>query len=242
VPLPLRPTDRFLLRDTGTNITVGGGTILDVDPVARLSRADPDGSVRAIMAGRGFVTLHTAELLTGRRLEPVVGTWFADDDTVAQTRGDLMSRITAAQSIAVAALQDHERDLLATLPDVVIDGDTARLRDVDPVRTHPLLDEIKTWGLTGPNSAGLDRNIVRQFVQKGLVVEHDSIAFHVDTLHGLRDHLTALWREHPEGFLVSHLRETLGITRKHAVPLAECLDKIGLTRRTGDSRVPGPAW
>ena len=242
VPLPLRPGDRFLLRDTGTNTTVGGGAVLDVDPMLRLSRADPDGSVHSIMSGRGFVSVHEAELLTGRHLEPVIGTWFANDDTIASARQDLMTRIAETQALSLASLKGHERDLITTFPDVVIDGDVARLGTIDAVRSHPLLDEIKSWGLTGPSSATLDRNIVRQLVQKGLVFEHDSIAFHVDTLHGLRDHLGALWHDHPEGFLVSHLREALGITRKHAVPLAACLDKIGLTRRIGDARVPGHSW
>ena len=242
VPLPLRPTDRFLLRDTGTNVTVGGGVILDVNPVARLSRADPDGSVQSIMAGRGFVPVHTAELLTGKQLEPVAGQWFAVHEEVESTRAGLVARIESMTSIALAGLEAHERDLVATIPGVVIDGDTARLGAHDPVRSHPLLAEIKSWGLTGPDSAALDRNMVRQFVQKGLVFEHDSVAFHVDTLTDLRGQLEELWRNHPAGFLVSHLRETLGITRKHAVPLAECLDRLGLTRRVGDARVPGHAW
>ena len=242
VPLPLRPTDRFLLRDTSTNVTVGGGEILDVDPVTRLSRADPDGSVQSIMAGRGFVPVRTAELLTGQRLEPVTGTWYATHDALESARAGLLARLGSTATISLAELKDHERDLVGTLPDVVIDGDVARLRAVDPVRTHPLLAEIRSWGLTGPGSSTVDRNIVRQLVQRGLVFEHDSIAFHVDTLNDLRGQLAVLWQRHPEGFLVSHLRETLGITRKHAVPLAECLDRLGLTRRIGDARVPGHAW
>jgi DNA-binding IclR family transcriptional regulator len=51
--------------------------------------------------------------------------------------------------------------------------------------------------------------------------------------------LTQLWEEHPEGFTVSDLRTTLGITRKHAIPLAVCLDTCGYTRRVGDRRVLG---
>jgi hypothetical protein len=39
---------------------------------------------------------------------------------------------------------------------------------------------------------------------------------------------------------VSQLRERLGITRKHAVPLASALDARGITRRRGDLRISGP--
>ena len=40
--LPLLPGDRFVLRDAGRSETVGGGEVLDVDPVLRASRAAPD--------------------------------------------------------------------------------------------------------------------------------------------------------------------------------------------------------
>ncbi len=42
------------------------------------------------------------------------------------------------------------------------------------------------------------------------------------------------------GFTVSELRQALDSTRKYVVPLAEALDKAGLTRRHGDVRVAGP--
>jgi selenocysteine-specific elongation factor len=35
---------------------------------------------------------------------------------------------------------------------------------------------------------------------------------------------------------MAELRDLLGVTRKHAVPYAEYLDRIGLTRREGDTR------
>jgi hypothetical protein len=83
---------------------------------------------------------------------------------------------------------------------------------------------------------------MRQLIQDGIVCEHDAIAFHSDSLHALRPHLESLWALSPQGFTVSQLREQLGITRKHAIPLSECLDKMGLTRRMGDCRLPGRTW
>jgi hypothetical protein len=41
---------------------------------------------------------------------------------------------------------------------------------------------------------------------------------------------------------MAQLRDALGITRKHALPLANCLDKVGLTKRNDDVRLPGHAW
>jgi hypothetical protein len=68
------------------------------------------------------------------------------------------------------------------------------------------------------------------------------VAFHRDNLESLRPELEKLWQVSPEGFTVSQLRDALGITRKHAVPLAECVDKYGLTRRSGDVRIRGHRW
>jgi selenocysteine-specific elongation factor len=41
------------------------------------------------------------------------------------------------------------------------------------------------------------------------------------------------------GLTVAEIRDLLGTTRKYAVPLCEYLDRIGVTRREGDLRVPG---
>ena len=35
---------------------------------------------------------------------------------------------------------------------------------------------------------------------------------------------------------LSRIRETLGTTRKYAVPICEYLDQVGFTRREGDLR------
>jgi selenocysteine-specific elongation factor len=39
---------------------------------------------------------------------------------------------------------------------------------------------------------------------------------------------------------VADLKERLGVSRKYAVPLLEHLDRLGVTRRSGDLRVAGP--
>ncbi|MEE8451588.1 MAG: selenocysteine-specific translation elongation factor [Thermoguttaceae bacterium] len=42
-----------------------------------------------------------------------------------------------------------------------------------------------------------------------------------------------------EGLTVSQIREILATSRKYAVPLCEHLDRVGVTKRQGDIRVPG---
>ena len=84
----------------------------------------------------------------------------------------------------------------------------------------------------------LDR---RRLVARGDIVECGGIAFHRSVIEGLVPVVRELLAASPTGFTVAHLRERLGITRKHAVPLAEALDATGVTRRNGDVRVAGAA-
>lgn len=242
VAMALGPGDRFLLRDTGTNTTIGGGTILDVAPNTRLSRARPDGSVEAIMAGRGFVPVHEARVLTGRPLEAVFGDWYATNEVLDSTRTHLERTLARDGTIDLATLGAPERELLARMDDVVIEAGVARSGRDPGLEEHPIALAIRDGGVTGPDTRGLDRAVVRRLIQAGIVFEHDDIAFHRGTLDALRPVLARLWQTDPDGFTVSRLRGELSITRKHAVPLAECLDKHGLTMRRGDLRVPGRRW
>jgi len=240
--LPLVPGDRYLLRDTSTNSTIGGGVILDVHPITRVSRAQPTGTVDSIMNGRGFVPIKEARRLTGQHVEAVAGEWFATADVVNDAIARLKKQLEESSELSISRLLLHERDLITKIPTAVIDGDVVRFSSATSIASHPLATEIQQWGLTGPTTSTVDRNIMRQLIQRGIVFEHDYIAFHAETLTAVRPALEHLWLLSPDGFTVSQLREHLAITRKHAVPLAECLDKMGLTRRTGDRRLPGHQW
>jgi hypothetical protein len=117
-------------------------------------------------------------------------------------------------------------------------ADHGTVGDTDSLDSHPVSLEVLAQGLTPTPRA--ERDVVRRLVQRSVLFEHDGIAFHRDVLDDLHGTLAGLWAAHPGGFTVSHLRTALGISRKHAVPLAECLDRRGWTRRTGDLRLPGP--
>ena len=47
---PLLPGDRFVLRESGRSETIGGGEVLDVEPVTKASVAAPDRSVDRVIA------------------------------------------------------------------------------------------------------------------------------------------------------------------------------------------------
>ena len=86
--LPLLPGDRFVLRESGRAETIGGGTVLDIDPVLPASRAKPDLSIDRVIAERGWVEADELALLTDQRREPDVGRWIVNPTVLedAQTR------------------------------------------------------------------------------------------------------------------------------------------------------------
>ena len=63
--LPLLPGDRFVLREFGRSETVGGGEVLDVDPVLPASKANPDRSAERVVKERGWVRADELKLLVG---------------------------------------------------------------------------------------------------------------------------------------------------------------------------------
>jgi selenocysteine-specific elongation factor len=240
--LPLIPGDRFLLRRTGDDITVAGGSILDVKPIARTSRATPTGTMSSILEHHGWVTVAEATQLVGEPVTSVVDVWVATPDTVRITTDALVALLANTGEVDTTQLQPWERALIATLPNVTITQGIATVGVSNPLLSHPYVELFLSSGVTTPDTKTLDRDVIRRLIHAGVLFEHDNIAFHADALQSLRPTLQNLWRQHPDGFSVGHLREELGITRKHAVPLATCLDKVALTKRVGDSRLPGSSW
>ena len=76
-PVPLLPGDRFILRESGRQETVGGGEVLDVAPVRPASKIGPErwesGPVERVVADRRWVRVDELEALTGERRPPTLG-------------------------------------------------------------------------------------------------------------------------------------------------------------------------
>jgi selenocysteine-specific elongation factor len=239
--LPLVPGDRFLLRRTGDDTTVGGGTILDVKPVIPTTRATPDGTPASILEHHGWLSTHDAQLLVGAPVEAVVGDWVASPGLATTTQNILMQKLDTAP-LDTTQLMPWERAIVNTFSDITVTQGIAVRSQADPLLSHPYVLMFSDAGVVTPDTQALDRDVIRRLTHAGVLFEHDNIAFHSDTLVQLRPTLAELWQHHPTGFGIAHLREALGITRKHAVPLATCLDKYGFTKRAGDVRVPGIKW
>jgi len=241
--LPLLPGDRYILRESGRDETVGGGEILDVDPILPASRARPDRRVERVVAERGWIDADELESRTGERREPTVGRWISSDDALRKTTESLRQRLADAGPLGleVGSLDERERAVLGTFDDVELDGGHARTAGAeDPLAGHPYLAALAAGGMSPPAPNGVDRGELRELVRRGLVVERDGQWFHADAVMAAAELAARLLAERPEGFTVSEFRDAAGVTRKHAVPLVSELDARGVTRRRGDLRVAGP--
>lgn len=242
-PLPLVRGDRFVLRESGRDETVGGGVVLDVAPVRPASKATPDMSVDRVVAEHGWITADDLWALTDERRAPSIGPWVVDPAARTVVEERLRALVTGADpalGLDVAALDERQRALLPLLEGVsVVDGRARPAEVRDPLADHPLLARLEAAGVQPPDVTDVDKAQVRALVRKGLLVERDGILFHpsaVDTAALTAARLLST----SDGFTVSDFREALGITRKHALPLANELDARGITRRRDDVRIGGP--
>ncbi len=243
VRLPLLPGDRFVVRESGRDETIGGGEVLDVDPVLPAARAAPDRSVERVVAERGWVDTDALELLTGERIAPVVGRWVAPVEVVTATAAEVEQMVVDAGPLGldVATLDDRQRAVLETLGTVRVDAGRARPVDTaDELADHPFLAVALAGGYAPPAPDGVDRGELRELVRRGLLVERDGIVFHHAVIEQASRAAARLLDRHPDGFTVAQFRDDLGVTRKHALPLVAELDARGVTRRRDDLRVGGP--
>jgi selenocysteine-specific elongation factor len=237
-PLPLLPGDRYVLRESGRDETVGGGEILDVAPVRPASKAHPDGRVERVVAERGWIDGAELERLTGEQRPLVVGRWVVDPDVLFTARAALEARL--ADGFDVSTLDERDRALLDERGDVVIVGSIARRRDApDPLAEHPAVAALAAGGLAPEPPVGIERAELRELVRRGVLVERDGLWWHADAVGTAAALAATLLASRPTGFTVSEFREAAGISRKHAVPLLAELDSRGITRRREDRRIAG---
>lgn len=241
--LPLVPGDRFVLRETGRSETVGGGEVLDVDPVLPASRARPDRSVERVVAERGWVEANALERLTGVARPPDMGPWVVDPLALEAVRTALDAAIDAAGPLGldVAGLDPRQRAVLVTFDDVNVDaGRARRTTAADPLADHPYVNRLVASQFAPPSPQGVDRQELRELVRRGLVLESEGTYFAPSALDAAAVIVARLLTEHPEGVTVAQIRDALGTSRKFLLPLLTMLDGRGITRRRGDLRIGGP--
>ena len=243
VEVPLLPGDHFVLRESGRAETVGGGEVLDVAPVLPAAHAQPTRSVQRVIAERGWVDADLLDQLTGERRPPTLGRWVVADGALEAMVDGVQRAIASAGALGldVATLADRQRAVLDRIEGIVVEGGRVRAADsTDPLAGHPYVTTLEANLFSPPEPDGVDRAELRELVRRGLVVERDGCYFAPAAVEEAARRVSALLATSPEGVTVAQVRDALGTTRKHALPLLAHLDAAGVTRRRGDVRVGGP--
>ena len=243
VGLPLLPGDRFILRESGRGETLGGGEILDVDPIVAAARAQPDRSLDRVIAERGRVDVDHLLRLTGEHRKADVGNWAVDPAVLKARHTELSEAIAAAGPLGldIAKLDDFGRALLDTIEGVAVDHGHARAIDaVDTLTGHAYIDALEASPFAPPDPEGIDRAELRELVRRGDVVEEGGVYFAASALDAAARVVADLLSRQPDGVTVAEVRDEWGTSRKYAIPLLSYLDNNGITRRRGDLRIGGP--
>ncbi|MDQ1419441.1 MAG: selenocysteine-specific elongation factor [Acidimicrobiaceae bacterium] len=258
VALPLMPGDRYVLRESGRSETVGGGEVLDVAPVLPASKARPTRSVDRVIAERGWIDAALLEQVTGERRPAVVGRWVVSPPALAEAQQAVVDAVGAAGPLGLdlATLATRQRAALVTLADKIVvrngrafpaaaPGPAGPAQtEADPVADHlaehPWLVALRASRWAPPAPDGVDRQVIRELVRRGVVIERDGVYFAAEAVDDAARVVARMLGEAAEGVTVADVRTALGITRKHVLPLLAQLDATGVTRRRGDLRIAGP--
>ncbi len=241
--LPLCMGDRFILRESGRSETVGGGEILDVEPVLAAARARPDRSVERIIAERGRIDAAHLEKLTGTARPPDVGRWAVAPEHLAETTHRLTEAVEAAGALGLdlATLDDFERAVVDTIEG--LDSTDGRIRPAgggDPLADHAFVKAAEASPFAPPASSGVRSDELRLLVQQGRLVESGGIHFAAAAITQAAEVVARLLADQPEGVTVAEVRDAWGTTRKYTLALLAHLDSTGVTRRREDVRIAGP--
>ncbi len=243
VRLPLCMGDRFILRESGRSETVGGGEVLDVEPVLPAARARPNRSVERIVAERGRVDADHLERLTGAARAPDVGRWAVAGEHLARAREALTEAVSAAGALGLdpAALDDFERAVLETVEGMDwVEGRIRRAGDEDPLADHPFVAAAEAAPFAPPAPGGVSGDELRLLVRQGRLVESGGIHFAAAAVTEAAETVARLLADRPDGVTVAEVRDAWGTTRKYTLALLARLDSTGVTRRRGDLRIAGP--
>jgi selenocysteine-specific elongation factor len=96
-------------------------------------------------------------------------------------------------------------------------------------------DPAAVAGAVGASPAVVDR-MLALLVRQDVLARAGDLVVHATALHRLRDEIHALKAAGTDLIDVSTFKTRYQVTRKHAIPLLEYLDRERITRRVGDKR------
>jgi selenocysteine-specific elongation factor len=128
-------------------------------------------------------------------------------------------------------------------------GWSARITDRDQQLSERISEAFQGAGWAGPAAADLAATLseplvrvekmIKLLVEKAVLVRLDErLCIHHDALEAAKQEALRLFGL-KRSFSTMEFRDALGVSRKHAVPLLDYLDKVRFTVRSGHDRTPG---
>jgi selenocysteine-specific elongation factor len=128
-------------------------------------------------------------------------------------------------------------------------GWSARITDRDQQLSDRIREAFQTAGWAGPAAADLAtafgeplariEKMIKLLTEKAVLVRLDErLCIHHDALEAAKQEALRLFGQ-KRSFSTMEFRDALGVSRKHAVPLLDYLDKVRFTVRSGHDRTPG---
>ena len=167
----------------------------------------------------------------------------ADPPSVAALRATVEARIADAGPLGLDLVTwtsgngPWSTSLTASLTEA---GRVRAAAAPDPLADHPYLASLDAQPFAPPPPDGVDRSELRELVRRGLVVAQDGVWFSASAVDAAGSLVARLLVDHPEGVTLAQIRDAMGNTRKHVLPLTALLDARGMTRRRDDLRIAGP--
>ena len=222
-PLPLQRGDRFVLRDAGRVMTLGGGRVLD--PLPSPARRKEEARLALLSA---LATATPEEALT-----------VLVEDAGSIDKGEALFR--AGAEAAPAGIGVSGDSFLSSAELERRTGEARAKHEGLRAGTAEVLAKIDAGGFAPPltKDLGSDPALVTALAAAGELVRIGDFYLTASRAAEVRTKVRSRISEQGP-VTVAEIRDLLGTTRKYAVPLSEWLDATGATRRSGDLRSLGP--
>jgi selenocysteine-specific elongation factor len=143
--------------------------------------------------------------------------------------GELATRLSVDETL-MRTLVGQSELLELTGASVSLKGHQAAAVDE---RWAPLEKRLSSVAPPTLAELGIEPELLRRLLRDGSLVR---VAADLVYLPSVLEEVVATARHFEAPFTVSEFRQELGVSRKHAVPLLEYLDREGITARSGDLR------
>ncbi len=244
----------LMLRESGVPLSVSDlrqrCSLRPDELAALLERLRASGQVVSLPGG-ALTHCAVIEAAAAKMLEAVQAFHTANPQRAGLGREELFAIVggaaevceLAAASLVSAKQLERQGTVFARA------GWSARISDPDQQLSDRISEAFQSAGWAGPAAADLAtalgeplarvEKMIKLLTEKAVLVRLDErLCIHHDALEAAKQEALRLFGQ-KRSFSTMEFRDALGVSRKHAVPLLDYLDKVRFTVRSGHDRTPG---